>query len=163
MPLARAGIPTSQPADIAKHSDLIQNSGALLGEETRKNIRKRRPVIFGIFRAGPLKSGGRSAPSFWKVSRPPGAAQSPKIEDLQSVKNHINNTTVAQTRQRAIGHTTCTHPDVATRRHCQALGFDTEFRRSAWGEGPEVQNLLFSKHFVKDSASGPDFGRILVG
>ena len=29
---------------------------------------------------------GRSPLSFWKVSRPPGAAQTPKIDDLRSVK-----------------------------------------------------------------------------
>ena len=29
------------------------------------------------------KGGGRSSPPFWKVSQPPGAAQSPKIDDLR--------------------------------------------------------------------------------
>ena len=29
---------------------------------------------------------GGEGPSFWKVSRPPGAAQTPKIDDFRSVK-----------------------------------------------------------------------------
>ena len=32
------------------------------------------------------KGGGFRPPLFWKVSRPPGAAQTPKIDDLRSVK-----------------------------------------------------------------------------
>jgi len=32
------------------------------------------------------KAGGRSPPPFWKLSRPPGAAQTPKIDDFRSVK-----------------------------------------------------------------------------
>ena len=40
------------------------------------------------------KGGGRSHPPFWKVSRPPGAAQTPKIDDLRSDKNHILKTRV---------------------------------------------------------------------
>ena len=32
------------------------------------------------------KAGGLRPPLFWKVSRPPGAAQTPKIDDFRSVK-----------------------------------------------------------------------------
>jgi len=32
------------------------------------------------------KVGGLRPPPFWKVSRPPGAAQTPKIDDFWSVK-----------------------------------------------------------------------------
>ena len=35
------------------------------------------------------KGGGRGPPPFWRVSRPPGAAQTPKIDDFRSVKKGI--------------------------------------------------------------------------
>ena len=51
----------------------------------------RRSSIFGVWAAPGgretfQKGGGRSPPSFWKVSRPPGTAQTPKIDDFRSVK-----------------------------------------------------------------------------
>ena len=51
----------------------------------------RRSSILGV-RAAPggretfKKGGGRSPPPFWKVSRQPGAAQTPKINDIRSAK-----------------------------------------------------------------------------
>ena len=36
------------------------------------------------------KGWGRSPPPFWKVSRPPGAAQTPKIDDFRSVKKSFS-------------------------------------------------------------------------
>ena len=56
----------------------------------------RRSSILGVWsppggRETFQKGGGRR-PHFWKVSRPPGAAQTPKIDDLQSVKkSYIKN------------------------------------------------------------------------
>ena len=40
------------------------------------------------------KMGGETTHLFCKVSRPPGAAKTPKISDLRSVKNHVLKTQV---------------------------------------------------------------------
>ena len=53
--------------------------------------RKGKSWIFGVWAAPggreTLKKGGRlRPPSFWKASRPPGAAQTPKFDDSRSVR-----------------------------------------------------------------------------
>jgi len=76
------------------------------------------------------KGGGLRRPSFWKVSRPPGAAQTPKIYDLRSAKkSYIKNPGVKSPRVRAI------RGQGLPRLSANLRQFFSSFRAAALGHG----------------------------